>query len=128
MTDQDTKPQNPEPDPDVPNPDGAAAPEQETGACQEFRFLRNLFDNIDNAVKRGADKASKTANRAAPKVKRAVSKGAYAGAYGIAYTAVLGALVARQVLKDNVILDGAKDGFAAARKAAEEPGLTHEDC
>lgn len=83
-------------------------------------FFYNVCENIDNAVKGATDQASSRATAAVPKVKRVVARGAYGVAFNASYGVVFGALLAKQILKDNVILEGVKEGIKAGRSAADK--------
>ncbi|MEZ5329745.1 MAG: hypothetical protein R3F19_32250 [Verrucomicrobiales bacterium] len=83
-------------------------------------FFYSLCENLDSAVKKATDRASARAGSAAPKVKKMVERGAYEVSYSAAYGIVFSAAVARQILKDNVILDGVREGIKAGREAAEK--------
>lgn len=83
-------------------------------------FLYDLCDTVDRAASDAAQKARSAAEDAGPKFKETVNKGAYTASYGATYATVFGALCAKSLLTQNVVADGVRDGFSAAKQAYAE--------
>ena len=92
---------------------------QNTTSQKSHGFFYNVCENLDNAVKKATDRASAKAGRAVPKLKKIVERGAHKVSYSAAYGVVFGVCVAREIWKDNVVIDGVKEGIKAGRSAAE---------
>src|SRR5216683_6222142 len=76
---------------------------------------RRVFDDLRDAIRRGAEDARTAAEKTIPKVKSAAAEAVYWTAYGVSFTAVFQWTLAKGLAPESL-----KSGFRDGVKAAEE--------
>ena len=83
---------------------------------------RRVFDDLRDAIRRGAEDARTAAEKTIPKVKSAAADAAYWTAYGVSFAAVFQWTLAKGLAPESL-----KSGFRDGVKAAEEAALKWTD-
>src|SRR6266516_5910702 len=80
---------------------------------------RRVFDDLRDAIRRGAEDARTAAEKAIPKVKSAAADAVYWTAYGVSFAAVFQWSLAKG-LAPECLKSGLRDGVTGGREAAEK--------
>src|SRR5439155_2140822 len=84
---------------------------------------RRVFDDLRDAIRRGAEDARTAAEKTIPKVKSAAAEAVYWTAYGVSFAAVFQWTLAKGLAPESLkygLRDGVKGGWEAAEKWIEK--------
>src|SRR6059036_3910961 len=100
--------------------DGDRVADATTGAQAEPQpqHERRVFDDLHDAIRRGAEDARTAAEKTIPKVKSAAIGAVYWTAYGVTFTAVFQWSLAKGLAPES-LKSGCRNGVKAGREAAE---------